>query len=80
MKPSVLPTPDDIHTAYEHSEETMRALFEAQAQLIRALEARIQALEDQVARNSHNSSKSPSSDGLKSIPLSVQFFAVAAAD
>jgi transposase len=29
------------------------------------LEARIQALEDQVARNSHNSSKPPSSDGLR---------------
>lgn len=65
MKPSELPTADDIHTAYEHGEATIRALFEAQAKLIRAMEARIQALEDQLAKNSRNSSNPPSSDGLK---------------
>jgi transposase len=65
MKPSELPTADDIRTAYGHGEETVRALFEGQARLIRALEARIQALEDQLAKNSRNSSKPPSSDGLK---------------
>jgi transposase len=64
MKPSELPSADDIHTAYEAGEATVRALLEAQAKLIRALEARIQALEDQLAKNSHNSSKPPSTDGL----------------
>ncbi len=39
-------------------------LFERQTALIRALEARVQALEDQIAKNSQNSSKPPSSDGL----------------
>src|SRR5579859_1728040 len=65
MKPSELPTTDDIHAAYEQGEATVRALFEAQAKLIRALEDRIQALEDRIAKNSRNSSKPPSSDGLK---------------
>ena len=65
MKPSELPSTDDIHAAYEAGEATVRALFEAQTKLTRALEARIQALEDQLAKNSRNSSKPPSSDGLK---------------
>ena len=65
MKPSELPSADDIHAAYEAGEATVRALFEVQAKVIRALEARIQALEDQLAKNSRNSSKPPSSDGLK---------------
>ncbi len=65
MKPCELPTADDIHVAYEAGEAMVRGLVEAQAKLIRALEARIQALEDQIAKNSRNSSKPPSSDGLK---------------
>src|SRR5438552_17360371 len=65
MKPSELPTADDLHAAYEHGEAAVRAMFEAQAKVIRALEARIQALEDQIAKNSRNSSKPPSSDGMK---------------
>src|SRR5512140_3923972 len=65
MKPSEVPSADDIHAAYEAGEATVRALFEAQAKIIRALEARIQALEDQLAKNSRNSGKPPSSDGLK---------------
>jgi transposase len=64
MKPSVLPTPDEIHAAYQQGEKAVKVLFEAQANLIQALEARIQALEDQIAKNSQNSSKPPSSDGL----------------
>ncbi len=43
----------------------MVASFEQMATLVRALEARIQALEDQLAKNSGNSSKPPSSDGYK---------------
>jgi transposase len=65
MKPSEFPTADDIHVAYEQGEARVCALFEAQGKVIRALEARIQALEDQLAKNSRNSSKPPSSDGLK---------------
>ncbi len=65
MKPSVLPTPDEIEVACEQGTQAIKALFERQAALIRAMEARIQALEDQLAKNSRNSSKPPSSDGLK---------------
>lgn len=65
MKLSVLRTLDEIDVAYEQGKAAVRALFEAQAKLIQALEARIQALEAQVAKNSRNSSKPPSSDGLK---------------
>ena len=42
----------------------MLALVNGLTAVIRVLEARIQALEDQVAKNSGNSSKPPSSDGL----------------
>jgi transposase len=65
MKPSVLPTLDEIEVACEQGTQVVQALFERQAALIRALEARIQTLEDQLAKNSRNSSKPPSSDGLK---------------
>ncbi len=52
MKPSELPSADDIHIPHEQGEATVRALVGAQAKVIRALEARIQALEDQLAKNS----------------------------
>jgi transposase len=65
MKPNVLLVPDEIDAAYEQGKTAVRALFERQTGLIRALEAKIQALEDQIAKNSQNSSKPPSSDGLK---------------
>src|SRR5437667_6461146 len=65
MKPSVLPTSDEIDVVCEQGNQAVKALFEQQAALIRALEARIQALEDQLGKNSRNSGKPPSSDGLK---------------
>jgi len=60
-----LPTPEDIHTAYQQGEEAVLALFNSLQAVIRTLEARVQALEDQAAKNSRNSNKPPSSDGLK---------------
>jgi transposase len=64
MTPSRLPTPEDVHAAYEQGEDAVLALVNGLIAVIRALEVRIQALEDQVAKNSGNSSKPPSSDGL----------------
>jgi len=73
MKVSLLPTPSEIHAAYQQGEVAVRVLFEAQAKLIRNLEATVQALEDQIAKNSQNSSKPPSSDGLnKPSPRSLR--------
>jgi len=65
MKPSDLPTREQIQTTYQHGEETTVALCETLIALIRSLEVRVQALEDQLTKNSQNSSKPPSSDGLR---------------
>src|SRR5579863_4924293 len=72
MEPKKLPSDEIIHGAYVQGESAVQALFEAQGKAIRALEAqiqalesRVQALEDQLNKHSGNSSKPPSSDGLK---------------
>jgi transposase len=57
-----LPSREKIHTAYQQGEEAVVALFE---ETLSQLVDRIQALEDQIAKNSRNSSKPPSSDGLR---------------
>ncbi len=64
MTPSPLPTHEEVRAAYHQGEEAVIALVDGLAAVIRALEARVQALEDQLAKNSGNSSKPPSSDGL----------------
>jgi hypothetical protein len=65
MTPSELPTHEQVHAAYQQGEEAMQTLLDGLVTVIRLLEARVQALEDQVTKNSGNSSKPPSSDGLK---------------
>src|SRR5512136_3506445 len=73
MTPTQLPTHEDVRAAYRQGEEAVIALFDNLCAIIRALEARLQALEDQVAKNSQNSSKPPSSDGLaKARPRSLR--------
>lgn len=52
-------------TALQQGPEAAIALFEAQNAIIEQLLVRLQALEDQINKNSRNSSKPPSSDGLK---------------
>ncbi|MHB8630291.1 MAG: DUF6444 domain-containing protein [Aggregatilineales bacterium] len=64
MKANELATADEIDSVYAHGPAAVKLLFERQAEVIRALEARVQALEDQLAKHSQNSSKPPSSDGL----------------
>ena len=56
-----LPSREEIHEAYLQGEEAVAALFAA---TFAELAARIQALEDRLAKNSRNSGKPPSSDGL----------------
>ena len=65
MTSTPLPTSEEIRAVYRQGEDAVVASFEQMTALVRALEARIQALEDQRAKNSGNSSKPPSSDGYK---------------
>jgi transposase len=65
MTASRIPTPEEIRATYRQGEDAIIAAFEELVTLVRDLEARVQALEDQLAKNSHNSSKPPSSDGPK---------------
>jgi len=58
-----LPADEEIGKAFDQGKEAMIALFHI---TIRQLAARIQGLEDRVSKNSQNSGKPPSSDGLKS--------------
>jgi transposase len=60
-----LPTHEDIRAAYLQGEEATIELVDGVIAVTQQLADRVQALEDQVAKNSHNSSKPPSSDGLK---------------
>src|SRR3990170_7592280 len=64
MTPLPLPTDDDVRAVYRQGEEAVVAFFGELRAVIRQLEARVQALEDQLAKNSGNSGKPPSSDGL----------------
>jgi transposase len=58
-----LPNQADVKAAYLQGEEAVIALVDNLVALIRQLEARVQTLEDQLAKNSRNSGKPPSSDG-----------------
>ncbi len=58
----VMPSREEIHKAYPEGEEAVVALIE---RTIGQLAAGVQALEDQITKNSRNSSKPPSGDGLK---------------
>ena len=67
-----LPTHEDIRAANARGEDTIVQLvddlvqhIQQQAEVIRQLEKTIQGLQDQLAKNSKNSGKPPSSDGLK---------------
>jgi len=65
MTPSELPSSEQVRAAYRQGEESVMLLINVLIAMIRTLEARVQTLEDQLAKNSSNSSKPPSSDGLQ---------------
>jgi transposase len=65
-----LPSEEEIGAAYEQGKEAVVTLFHNSLQ---QLLIRMQALEDQIAKNSRNSGKPPSSDGLnKPAPKSLR--------
>lgn len=61
MEPIQLPSDEEIRNAHHEGEEAVLALFH---RTIGQLAARLQVLEDRVSKNSKNSGKPPSSDGL----------------
>ncbi|MBI3740085.1 MAG: IS66 family transposase [Chloroflexi bacterium] len=64
MTSTPLPTPEQICAIYYEGEEATVNLITQLVQLITQLESRVQDLEDQLGKNSRNSGKPPSSDGL----------------
>ena len=72
MEPIKLPKEEEIRAIYQQGEDAMVALVGSLIKVVQVLSERVQALEDQVAKNSHNSGKLPSSDGLKKKPKSLR--------
>ena len=70
VEPFQLPSDEEIGAAYDESKEAVIVLFH---RTVGQLAARVQALEDRVSKNSRNSGKPPSSDGLsKPAPKSLR--------
>jgi len=70
MEPFQLPSDEEIGETYDQGKEAVGALFH---RTVGQLAARVQALEDHVSKNSRNSGKPPSSDGLaKPAPKSLR--------
>jgi transposase len=61
---------NEIQAIYAEGEDAVIALVEGLLQRIAMLEERVEALENQIAKNSRNSSKPPSGDGFKPKPKS----------
>lgn len=72
MKPYHTPSEEEVRTAARQGEDAVVALVNDLIQIIVDLAGRVQTLEDQLAKNSRNSGKPPSSDGLKKKPKSLR--------
>jgi transposase len=62
MSQTLQPSREEMRAVYAQGED---AVYDFVVSIIQKLEARIQVLEDRLDKDSHNSSKPPSSDGLK---------------
>lgn len=69
MEPLKLPNREEIHAAYQQGEEAVVALV---YDTFQKLAERVQQLEDRLAKNSSNSGKPPSSDGMAKKPKSLR--------
>lgn len=65
MEPLHLPTEEEVRATTRQGEDAVIALVSSLIEIIILLAARVQELEDQLAKNSSNSGKPPSDDGLK---------------
>ena len=73
MEPYQLPNDEEVRRAYQQGEEAVVGLVRKLTDNFKVLAARMQALEDRLAKNSSNSGKPPSSDGLnKPSPKSLR--------
>ena len=64
MPNDVSPTPEaEVRSAYREGENAVVSLFEQIAVTVKQLAERVQALEDQLVKNSSNHSKPPSNNG-----------------
>jgi transposase len=73
MTPVHFPTEDEVRDAYHQGEEAVVALFREMIRNMLILAERVQKLEDRLAKDSRNSGKPPSSDGLsKPAPKSLR--------
>jgi transposase len=73
MEPYQLPNDEEVRRAYQRGEEAVVELVRKLTDNFKLLEARLQALEDRLAKNSSNSGKPPSSDGYnKPAPKSLR--------
>jgi len=62
MRQTIMPSREEVQDIYAQGEDAVYGFI---ASIVQKLEARLQALEDRLDKDSHNSSKPPSSDGLK---------------
>ena len=69
MEPLRIPSEAEIRAAYREGEDAVVKLFH---ETLSKMAERIQRLEDQIAKDSSNSNKPPSSDGLKKKPKSLR--------
>ena len=73
MEPIKILSEAEIRTIYRQGEDAIVNLIQTMNQNLLLLTERFQSLEDRLAKNSHNSSKPPSSDGLsKPAPKSLR--------
>jgi len=73
MEPYKLPNDEDVRRAYQQGEEVVVELVRKLTDNFKLLAARMQVIEDRLAKNSSNSGKPPSSDGLnKPSPKSLR--------
>ena len=59
MTPVQLPSREEMRALYTQGEDAVLAVYDLRVGTIRALEARVQALEDQLNKDSHNSGTPP---------------------
>lgn len=65
-------TRDEFQSLYDSGTDNCFLLFQRMEATIAALTIRVQELEDRISRDSHNSSKPPSSDGMRKTPKSLR--------